>query len=107
MQILETRSEVKIKDTVTQGWYVTLCHPKMHRSTHQIYAPDTIILKTSYVSLPHLKIHQHTKFGVPTLKNIGDMQQTQSRMDRQKDGLTVQLLYASQSSKPPKVPLGA
>ena len=28
VRILETISEVKV--TATQGWYVTLCHPKMH-----------------------------------------------------------------------------
>ena len=28
MQFLETMSEVKV--TVTQGWYATLRHPKMH-----------------------------------------------------------------------------
>ena len=31
MLILETRSEVKV--TVTQGWYVTLPHPKLHAHT--------------------------------------------------------------------------
>ena len=54
MQFLETRSEVKVKVTVTQLWYVTLCHPKMHPQTkfeiptsnNTRYAPDTIILKT-------------------------------------------------------------
>ena len=30
MQFLETRSEVKFKVTVTQLWYTTLRHPKMH-----------------------------------------------------------------------------
>ena len=30
MQFLETRSEVKFKVTVTQLWYTTLPHPKMH-----------------------------------------------------------------------------
>ena len=39
MPILETRSEVKIKVAVTQGWYSTLCYPK---------------------------VHAHTKFGIPT-----------------------------------------
>ena len=43
MLILETRSEVKV--TVTQGWYATLCHPKMHT---------------------------HTKFGISTPNNIRD-----------------------------------
>ena len=40
----KTRSEVKF--TVTQKWYVTLSHPKMHI---------------------------HTKFVIPTSKNIGDI----------------------------------
>ena len=31
MQFLETRSEVKV--TVTQLWYATLCHSKMHPHT--------------------------------------------------------------------------
>ena len=45
---LKTRSEVKV--TVTQKWYVTPCHPKMHL---------------------------HTKFEIPISKNKGDMHQTQ------------------------------
>ena len=45
--ILKTRSEVKV--VVTCKWYVTLCHPKMH---------------------------SHTKFGIPSSKNVGDMHQT-------------------------------
>ena len=49
--ILKTRSEVKVKVTVTRKWYVILCHPRMHL---------------------------HTKFGIPTSKNMGDMHQTQS-----------------------------
>ena len=49
MQFLETRSEVKFKVTVTQLWYRTLSHPKMH---------------------------PHTKFEIPTLNNIGDMLRT-------------------------------
>ena len=57
MQFLETWSEVKFKVTVTQLWYRTLCHPKLHPHTkfeiptshnnNKRYAPDTIILKTS------------------------------------------------------------
>ena len=43
---LETRSEVKFKVTVTQLWYATLRHPKMH---------------------------PHTKFEIPTSNNIRDM----------------------------------
>ena len=46
MQFLETRSEVKFKVTVTQLWYGTLPHPKMHT---------------------------HTKFEIPTSNNIRDM----------------------------------
>ena len=44
MIILETRS--LIKATVTQKWYVTYHHPKMH---------------------------PYTKFGIPASNNIGDM----------------------------------
>ena len=40
MQFLETRSEVKFKVTVTKLWYATL---------------------------PHLKMHPHTRFKIPTL----------------------------------------
>ena len=47
MQILETRSKVKV--TVTQGRYTTL---------------------------PHSKMHLQTKFGIPTSNNIGDMHRT-------------------------------
>ena len=46
---IKTKSEVKVKVTVTRKWYATLRHPKMH---------------------------PHTKFGIPTSKNIGDMQRT-------------------------------
>ena len=49
MQFLETRSEVKFKVTVTQLWYATL---------------------------PHLKMHPHTKFEMPTSNNIRDMLRT-------------------------------
>ena len=50
MQFLEIRSEVKFKVTVTQLWYATLPHPKMH---------------------------SHTKFEIPTSNNIRDMLRTQ------------------------------
>ena len=69
--ILKTRSEVKVKVTVTRKWYLTLRHPKMY---------------------------PHTKFGIPSSKNIGDMHRTQSGTDGLTDGRTVRLLYASQSS---------
>ena len=39
---------------MTSKWYATLCHPKMH---------------------------PHTKFGIPTSKNIGDMHRTRSGTD--------------------------
>ena len=50
MQFLEIRSEVKFKVTVTQLWYATLPHPKMH---------------------------SQTKFEIPTSNNISDMLRTQ------------------------------
>ena len=104
MQFLEIRSEVKFKVTVTQLWYVTLRHPKMHphtkfeipTSNNMRYAPDTIILKTRsevkatrkwYVTLRHPKMYPHTKFGIPTSKNIGDMDRTRKR-DGWTDGQT-------------------
>ena len=65
MTTIKTKSEVKV--TVTRKWYATLCNPKMH---------------------------PHTKFGIPTSKNIGDMHRTRSGTD----GWTLRLLYASQSS---------
>ena len=49
MQFLETGSEVKFKVTVTQLWYATL---------------------------PHLKMHPPTKFEIPTSNNIRDMLRT-------------------------------
>ena len=49
MQFLEILSEVKFKVTVTQLWYATLLHPKMH---------------------------SHTKFEIPTSNNIRDMLRT-------------------------------
>ena len=63
MITIKTKSEVKVTVTVTQKWLLTLCHPNMH---------------------------PHTKFGIPTSKNIGDMHRTRSG--------TVRLLYASKSS---------
>ena len=64
---IKTKSEVKVMVTVTRKWYATL---------------------------RRLKMHPHTKFGIPTSKNIGDMHRTRSGTD----GRTVRLLYASQSS---------
>ena len=61
------------------------------------YAPDTIILKTRsdvevkvtvtwtcYETLCYLNMHPHTKIGIPTSKNKGDMHRT----GRGTDGLT-------------------
>ena len=79
MQFLETSSEVMFKVTVTQLWYRTLRHPKMHPRTkfwdsyiknYKKYDPDTIILKTWskvkvivtwkwYVTLRHPMMHSH------------------------------------------------
>ena len=67
MIILKTRSEVKV--TMTRKWYATL---------------------------RHLKMYPHTKFGISTSKNIGDMHRTRSGTDGQCD------YYM-----PPIVPLGA
>ena len=55
---IKTKSELKVKVTVTRRWYKTLRHPKMH---------------------------PHTKFGIPTSKSIGDMHWTRSRTDGQCD----------------------
>ena len=52
----KTRSEIKVKVTVTRKWYTIFCPPKMH---------------------------PHTKFGNPTSKNIGDMHWAQSGTDGQ------------------------
>ena len=54
-----------------------------------------------YATLRHPKMHPHTKFGIPTSKNIGDLDRTRKRdghTDGLTDGRTVRLLYASQSS---------
>ena len=56
-QFLETRSEVKVNVTGTQGWCATLCHLKMHPNTKFGILPNT-------------------KFGIPSLNNIGDMLRT-------------------------------
>ena len=46
---IKTKSQVRVKVTVTRKFYGTLCHPKMY---------------------------PHTKFMIPTSKNIGDMHRT-------------------------------
>ena len=73
---LKTRSEVKVEVTATRKLYATFRHPKMY---------------------------PHTKFGIPTSKNIGDMDRT-----RKRDGLTDGLTDGQcDYYMPPKVPLGA
>ena len=57
MPTLEPRAEVKV--TVTVKWNVTMRHFK----------------KQSHTKLPS-KMHFHTKFGIPTLKNVRDVLQT-------------------------------
>ena len=104
MQILETRSEVKI--TVTGKWNGAVRNSKIHShiklpSKMHLHTKfgipisknirdvlhNSIVLKPSsevkvtvtqiwYVPLCHPKMHLHTKFGIPTSKNIGDMHQT-------------------------------
>ena len=111
MQILETRSEVKV--TVKQGWFVTLQHPKMRPHTKfGIPTSNNLrdMLQTGlstradvkvtwthkwYATLRHPKMHLRAKFGIPTSKNIGDMHRTRSETDWQCD------YYM-----PPWVPLG-
>ena len=100
MPILETRSKVKV--TVTGKWNVTICLFKMHshiKLPSKVHLHNNLknvrdVLQTRifntrskvnvtvtriwYVTLRHPKMHFHTKFGIPTSKNIGDMHQTQS-----------------------------
>ena len=120
--ILKTRSEIKV--TVTLKLYATLPHPKMHPhikfgiptsknigdmhrtrsgTNGQTDIAITIKIKSEvkvtvtwkwYTTLRHPKMHPHTKFEIPTSKNIGVMHRTRSGTD----GRTVWLLYASQSS---------
>ena len=70
MPILETRSEVKV--TVTGKWNVTIRHFRMHSQT----------------KLPS-KMHLHTKFGIPTLKNVRVVLQTRILKTRSKVNVTV------------------
>ena len=100
MPILETRSKVKV--TVTGKWKVTICLFKMHshiKLPSKVHLHNNLknvrdVLQTRifntrskvnvtvtriwYVTLRHPKMYFHTKFGIPTSKNIGDMHQTQS-----------------------------
>ena len=97
--ILKTRSEVKVKVTVTQKWHVTPRHSKMHLHTkfgipisknigdmHQtqcsfIETRSEVKFKVTvtqlwYATLRHPEMHPHTKFEIPTSNNIRDMLQT-------------------------------
>ena len=85
-----------VKVTVTQKWYVTFRHPKMHLQTKFGIIPisnnsrDTIILKLGqrlrsvtlkwYETHRHPKMHSHTEFGIHTSMNIGDMHQTECQI---------------------------
>ena len=74
MPTLEPRSEVKV--TVTVKWYVRIRHFKMH----------------SHTKLPS-KMHLHTKFGIPTLKNVRDVLQTRILKTRSKVNVTVTRIW--------------
>ena len=117
-----TKSEVKV--TVIRKWYATLPHPKMHPhikfgiptsknigDMHRTRSGAdgrtdiviTIITKSEvkvtvirkwYATLPHPKMHPHTKFGIPTSKNIGDMHRTRSGTDGRTDSaITTKFLW--------------
>ena len=62
MIILKTRSEVKIKVTVTRKWYATLRHHKMYPLT---------------------------KFGIPISKNMGDKDRTRKPDGRTDSAITI------------------
>ena len=74
MLTLDPRSEVKV--TVTVKWNVTIRHFKMH----------------SHTKLPS-KMHLHTKFGIPTLKNVRDVLQTRILKTRSKVIVTVTRIW--------------
>ena len=74
MSILEPRSEVKV--IVTGKWNVTIRHFNMH----------------SHIKLPS-KMHLHTKFGIPTLKNVRDVLQTRILKTRSKVNVTVTRIW--------------
>ena len=97
-KILKTRSEVKVKVTVTRKWYVTLRHPKMNLhikfgipiSKSRRYASNSMqfletrsevkfkvtVTQLWYVTLCHSKMHPRTNFEIPTLNNLRDMLRT-------------------------------
>ena len=97
--ILITRSEFKVKVTVTQKM-VCDTPPSQEAFTHQLwnsilieyrrYAPDSMqflqtrsevkfkvtVTQLWYATLRHSKTHPHTKFEIPTSNNIRDMLRT-------------------------------
>ena len=89
MQFLENRSEVKL----TQQQYTTLredacSHQRnSYLKKYKRNAPARMLKKIRsevkvtlteklYATLRHPKMHLHTKFGIPTSKNIEDMLRT-------------------------------
>ena len=74
MPILEPRSEVKV--TVTEKYNVTIRHFKMHLHT----------------KLPP-KMQLHTKFGIPTLKNVRDVLQIGNLKTWSKVNVTVTRIW--------------
>ena len=77
MITIKTKSEVKVKVTVTRKWYATLCHPKMH---------------------------PHTKFGIPTSKDIGECTGHEAgRMDGRTPNIEYQASLKRAISKGPSV----
>ena len=93
---LETRSEVNVKVQLTKN---DMLHSASKDSfTHQIWDSylkqcSTIIIETRsdikvtvtlkyYLTLRHPKLHSHTKLGILTSNNIGNMHQTQCGTDR-------------------------
>ena len=120
MFILKTRSEVKV--TVTRKWYATLFHPKMHQhikfeiptsknigyinrtrsgtdgltdgrtdiviaiKTRSEVKVKVTVTRKCYVTLLNPKMHSHTK------------EYRRYAPNTKRDGRTVRLLYASQSS---------
>ena len=78
MIILKTRSEVKVKVTVTRKW--------LFLETRSEVKVKVTVTQLWYATLPHPKMHPHTKFGIPTSKNIGDMHRTRSGTDGLTDG---------------------
>ena len=93
MIIQDARSKVKV--TVTQKWYVTLCHSKMHPYTKfgipasnntgdcpgHNYSRNEVRVQglcdpkmvSNTPPSHHPKMHQHTKCWIPTSNNTGDM----------------------------------